>query len=206
MSRVHLLAAPLTWNATQKATHAHAHGLVPDESLSLHSFLIWVPSTFTQAGLSPPFYRCGFSCPGRFGNSCSAMWLTSAVTHSVRRPVEVTGTQARGSVWEARPRHPKHLSSFPSHPSPDSLRTARTTRISTAGPWRKALWWLQTAALQDPGSVPRGPSDLGSACPQPARRMQHPYRGGQLRAWAASSWTQASRSPCSVQGGTHERV
>uniref|UniRef100_A0A2R9CGP3 Killer cell lectin like receptor G2 n=1 Tax=Pan paniscus TaxID=9597 RepID=A0A2R9CGP3_PANPA len=45
----------------------------------------------------------------------------------------------------------------------DSLRTARTIWISTVGPWRKARWWLQTAALQDPGSVPRGPSDLGSA-------------------------------------------
>uniref|UniRef100_A0A2K5E6E1 Killer cell lectin like receptor G2 n=1 Tax=Aotus nancymaae TaxID=37293 RepID=A0A2K5E6E1_AOTNA len=52
----------------------------------------------------------------------------------------------------------------------DSPRMERTIRISTAGPWRKARWWLQTAALQDPGSVPRGPSDL--ACQADAAPLQ----------------------------------
>uniref|UniRef100_A0A8C5YBF4 Killer cell lectin like receptor G2 n=1 Tax=Microcebus murinus TaxID=30608 RepID=A0A8C5YBF4_MICMU len=59
----------------------------------------------------------------------------------------------------------------------DSQRMTRTTRISAVEAWRKASLWPWTAAPRDPGSVPRGPSDLGSAHLTPVGDMQHrPHR------------------------------
>lgn len=55
--------------------------------------------------------------------------------------------------------------SLSSRPPPGSQRKTRTSRISSAGAWREASWWLRTVPPPDPGSVPRGPSELGFRLP-----------------------------------------
>lgn len=76
---------------------------------------------------------------------------------------------------------PVSLSTFPSsRPSPDSQRKTSKDRISTAGAWREASSWLQTVPPPDPGSAPGGPSDLGSARPEPAGGGQAESRGSLL--------------------------
>lgn len=87
-------------------------------------------------------------------------------------PRAVIRTVPGPAGWRAvMPGSPFTLRPASSHPSPDSQRKT-TSRLSSAGLWREASSWLWTAPPQDPGSAPRGQTDLGSAPLEPVGGLQ----------------------------------
>lgn len=88
--------------------------------------------------------------------------------------------------------------SFSFRPSPGSRRKTRMSRILTAGAWREASWWLQAVTPPGPGSVPRGPSDLGSAPAEPVGGTSPQGRPDQELEQPVPR-TQAPRPPRSAQ-------
>lgn len=160
-------------------------------------------STFAQAGLSP--------CSTDKGCATQAWWLTQHLTadepgavsrHPHPRPGVLTRPAPRAVIqtvprpagWRAMtPGSPFTPHPLSSHPSPDSQRK-RTSRLSSAGVWREASLWLWTAPPQDPGSAPRGKTDLGCTHLKPVGGLQPLGRSNPGR----------FMSPCLSQPGSWE--
>lgn len=82
----------------------------------------------------------------------------------------------------------------------------RTTQTSAVGVWEKAGSWLLTAALPDPGSVPKEPNDLVS-CIRPVWSCIHCFYFGDRNNFKEASITRLTGSEgctwpsCPVRSG-----